>query len=138
MADLAEEILLPDAVADELLAGPVNDSARLAVAGGWGQRSSARQCPSTLLEWGLGAGETSVLAVALEHQPCTAVLDDAAARAAARTLGIPVLGTIGVVLRARQGGLIASVGEVILELRQAGLYIDDVVVSAALHQVGEQ
>jgi hypothetical protein len=36
MADLAEEILLPDAVADELLAGPVNDSARLAVAGGWG------------------------------------------------------------------------------------------------------
>jgi predicted nucleic acid-binding protein len=42
-----------------------------------------------------------VIASALEHQPCTAILDDAAARAAARIFGVRTLGTIGILVRAR-------------------------------------
>ncbi|TMB88174.1 MAG: hypothetical protein E6J45_11680 [Chloroflexi bacterium] len=34
--DLCSAILLPDAVAHELLAGPADDPARLAVLAGWG------------------------------------------------------------------------------------------------------
>ena len=33
--------------------------------------------PAIVLEWGLGAGETAVIAAALESQEHTAVLDDA-------------------------------------------------------------
>ncbi|HYW83217.1 MAG TPA: DUF3368 domain-containing protein, partial [Spirochaetia bacterium] len=60
------------------------------------------------MEWGLGPGETAVLGVALERAHCTAVLDDASARACARAFDIPLIGTLGVVLRARQRGVIPS------------------------------
>lgn len=101
---LPEELLLPEAVVTEILAGPSSDPARQALENGWGLRASPKAIPSKLLEWGLGAGETAVLALTLEHSPCTAVLDDAAARLCAKASKIPVLGTLGVVLRAKKTG----------------------------------
>lgn len=137
MTDLADEVFVPDPVAKELLAGPSDDPARLAIAGGWGRRLSPGAYPAALLEWGLGVGETSVLALALEHQPCTVILDDAAARAAARTFGVRTLGTIGLLVRAKLRNLIPSAAQAISEVRGAGLYVDDAIVAAALHETGE-
>lgn len=135
---LCGSVLLPEAVAKELLAGPTDDPARLAVAAGWGKRVIPKQCPSHLVEWGLGAGETAVLAIAHEHSPCTALLDDAAARAAARTIGIATLGTLGLIIRARQRDLISSAAQVIHDIRRAGLYLDDATIAKALQHVGER
>jgi predicted nucleic acid-binding protein len=137
IAELCDRVLLPEAVALELLAGPADDPARLAVATGWGQRVAPDSCPSGLIEWGLGAGETSVLAVALQHPPCTVLLDDASARAAARTFGVSTLGTLGILVRARLRGLIASAAQALQDVRDAGLYLDDATIAAALRQIGE-
>lgn len=135
--DLCDEILLPEPVAAEILAGPTDDPARLAVAAGWGRRIAPGRSPAGLVEWGLGAGETAVLAVALEHGPCTALLDDAAARAAARTFGIPTLGTLGLLVRAKLRGLIPSARHAIQDLRAAGLRLDESTIAAALQRIGE-
>ena len=70
---LATEVLLPEAVVAEVLAGPVTDPARQAVEEGWGTRVAVPQVPVSVLEWGLGAGETAVLAVALARGNCTAI-----------------------------------------------------------------
>lgn len=136
--ELCDAAFLPDAVATEILAGPADDPARLSVTAGWGRRVSPRQIPASLVEWGLGAGETAVLAVAMEHMPCTALLDDAAGRSAARTLGIPVLGTLGLIVRAKVRGLVPSAARVFDDLRQAGLYLDDSIIEAALRHIGER
>ncbi len=136
MARLAEQVVLPEAVAAEVLAGPTGDPARLAVEAGEWVRRSPQECPPSLLEWGLGAGETSVIALALENH-CTAILDDAAARAAARTFGVATVGTIGLLVRAKVRGLITSASQAISEVREAGLYVDDTVVAAALREIGE-
>jgi predicted nucleic acid-binding protein len=138
LTEMADEILLPEAVAAELLIASAADAARQAVAGGWGTRIPVTEVPATVLEWGLGAGETAVLAVALVRGDCTAVLDDAAGRRCARTLGIPVIGTLGVVLRARHQGRIASAARVMQDLRVAGLYLDDATIADVLqHSAGE-
>lgn len=134
---LAETVLVPDAVAEELLAGPSDDPARLAIQSGWGHRLSPRKCPPAIVEWGLGDGETAVISLTLEHQGSTAILDDAAARAAARTYGIRTLGTIGILVRAKLKNFIPSAREAISEVRSAGLYIDDAIVDAVLAQIGE-
>ena len=86
---LATEVLLPEAVVAEVLAGPVTDPARQAVEEGWGTRVAVPRVPVAVLEWGLGAGETAVLAVALARGDCTAILDDAASRRCARRSGRP-------------------------------------------------
>jgi predicted nucleic acid-binding protein len=65
---LASEVLVPEAVAFELLAAPATDPARQAMEAGWGQRIAGVEVPSAVLEWGLGDGESAVLAVALARQ----------------------------------------------------------------------
>ena len=61
-----------------------------------------------------------------------------AGRRCARTLGIPVIGTLGVVLRAKHQGRIASAARVMQDLRVAGLYLDDATIADVLqHSAGE-
>ncbi len=51
--DLAEQLLIPDAVAQEILAGPADDPARLALERGLGERSAASSIrkPSSSGAW---------------------------------------------------------------------------------------
>jgi len=134
---LATQVLVPEPVVSEVLAGPADDPAHQALERGWGTRVRPGPIPVAIVEWGLGSGESSVLAVALERQSCTAVLDDASGRMCARALGVPLIGTLGVVLRAKRRGLIASASEVATALRDSGLRLDDRMVEAALLSVGE-
>lgn len=139
MSSMASELLVPDAVVSELLSGPSDDPARIAVESGWGKRISPRETPTSVIEWGLGQGETAVLAVALEHSGALAVLDDAEGRKCARTVGVRVLGTLGIVLRAKKRGLVPSAAGLVRSLRAEGLYIDDQIIREALHRsVGEE
>jgi predicted nucleic acid-binding protein len=135
---LAGRLLIPESVAREILAAPSSDPARKALESGWGERASPREVPWTVLEWGLGSGESGVLALSLESPGCTAVLDDAAARRCARALRIPLIGTLGAVLRAKREGLIASAAQAVVGLRAAGLRLDDDVIRISLQRaVGE-
>jgi len=118
--DSCRELLVPEAVAAEILAGPPSDPARQALEGGWGRTVACPYVPPRLLEWGLGMGETAVLALAAERK-LTAVIDDAAARTCARALGIDVIGTLGLVFRAKKKAIIPSAGDVLKALRIAGL-----------------
>jgi predicted nucleic acid-binding protein len=73
----------------------------------------------------------------MERSPATAILDDAAARTCARALGVEVVGTLGVVLRAKRKAVIPSAADVLKALRAAGLRLDDKVVRLALEAIGE-
>ncbi len=137
LQELADELVLPDMVAAEVLAGPASDPARRALDGGWGVQMAVSAIPSELLEWGLGPGETAVLALARERAPCTAILADAAARACAKAFGVPLLGTLGVVLRAKKRGLVPQAADVLRAMRAAGLHLDDRTIRLALGRIGE-
>jgi len=135
---LCDRLIVPESVAQEILAGPTDDPAFVLLRSGWGVRSSPINIPQTLLEWGLGKGETAVLATALQTQSSTAILDDASARAAARTFNVPLMGTLGVILRAKLHRYIPSAGDALRQLKTAGLFLDDRVVRQALEQIGER
>jgi predicted nucleic acid-binding protein len=137
LRDLCKELLTPQAVVSEIFAGPPSDPARLALEQGWESKVAPHAIPPELLEWGLGSGETAVLAVAMERKPATAVLDDAAARSCAKTLGIEVIGTLGVILRARKKNLISSAAEVLQSLCTAGFRLEDEMIRSALESIGE-
>jgi predicted nucleic acid-binding protein len=104
---LATDVFVPEPVAIEVLAGEPGDPARTALATGFGSRLAITEIPATVIEWSLGAGESSVIAACLARPGSTAVLDDAEARACARTLSVPMIGTLGIVVRAR----LRSLGE---------------------------
>jgi predicted nucleic acid-binding protein len=135
---LTSQVLVPDPVATEVLAGPPTDAARRALEDGWGTRVSLTSIPTTLHAWGLGDGETAVLAVALDRGRSVAVLDDASARMCARSLGVSLIGTLGIVVRAKERGLLRSAAEVVTALRASGLHLDAPTVRAALRGIGEE
>ena len=134
------DVLIPAAVEEEILAGPRDDAASIALTA----RAFAEPVVSAqrveVLEWGLGAGETAVLSLALDRgATATAVIDDREARAAARVLGVRLIGTLGVVIRARRDNRIPAAASVIADLRRVGLRLDDALVRQALRQfVGEE
>ena len=121
------EVLIPEAVAQEILAGPAGDPGSVALTAG----DLGEPVPATsrveVVEWGLGAGETAVLSLSLDRR-ATAIIDDREARAAARVLGCRFIGTLAVVIRARREGRIPSAASVIADLRRAGLRLDDSIV----------
>jgi predicted nucleic acid-binding protein len=135
---LPAECIIPQAVADEIKAGPEGDRARRFLESRQLPVIGPTAAPHSILAWDLGAGETAVLACALADPSLTAILDDAAARRCARSFSISVKGTLGIVLLARQRGLVDSASEVLHSLRASGFRLDDRTVAEALRRtVGE-
>jgi len=134
IAALADEAVGPEAVAAEILAGPEADPAGLGIEAGGGLVIATPPPTPERLAWDLGAGETAVLAQAMATPGWMAGLDEAAARKCARSFSIPVVGTLAIIVRARQPGLIPSAAEVIRALRQAGFRIDAQLVRTGLWQ----
>lgn len=138
LSNLSDELVIPRAVANEIHAGPDDDAARQ-----WMREvgdAFVQGAPSVVPEvaaWDLGRGESAVLSWAHEGKGWTALLDDGAARQAARALDVPVTGTLGIVLAAKEEGEIAEVRPLVEALIQAGLRIDGSVLEEVLRLAGE-
>lgn len=131
LAQLADELLVPNAVLAEIEAGPPQDPARLFLA----HRplpSAAVSIEPSVLKWDLGAGESAVLSYALQNPGWRAVVDDGLARRCARTLNVPLIGTLGIVLRARHLELISAAVPVLKALQSVGLRLDEQLLKTAL------
>ena len=81
-------------------------------------------------------GEAEAIALAYEHHSLL-ILDDRQARSVAQRLTIPIIGTIGVLLLAKQAGILASVGSILIELESASFYVSDALKREALRLAGE-
>lgn len=102
----------------------------------WPVRAEVTSSPR-VAAWELGAGETAVLSHALANPPLRAVIDDMDARRCAKTLNISMRGTGGLLVLAKRRGLLPSVGEGIVKLRDAGLWLSDEIVQILKTQAGE-
>lgn len=87
--------------------------------------------------WDLGKGESEVLSWAVKHPGYEAILDDLEARKCARTIGVQLRGTIGIILLAKEKGLIPKATPLARALIDAGLRFDTKWLDAALELVGE-
>ncbi len=98
-----KRVLVPEPVAFEIRQkGPDDISAKSLAGIPWIAVVPAPTVPQPILEWGLGPGESSVLALAFQNRGIDAIIDDLAARKCAASLGIPVRGTPGIVLAAKR------------------------------------
>jgi predicted nucleic acid-binding protein len=126
LTSLARDVLLPSPVVREIRRGPASGAAQRAVASGWGTRVTVSYIRSAVRSVSLlGIGEQSVLTLALKRPGSRAVLDDGQARKAAKALGIPLVGTVGVIVAAKRRGLITEVVSLFHAIQAAGMYVDD-------------
>jgi predicted nucleic acid-binding protein len=133
------EIVVPEEVATEVRHRGLSDiTAQTIDSTDWlVVEKSPLIVPPSIQAWGLGVGESSVLAWAQAHPGTEAIIDDLAGRRCAAACGIPVRGTLGLILKAKERGRIAAARPVLMQLRLAGMFLSDRVMNQALALVGE-
>jgi predicted nucleic acid-binding protein len=86
----------------------------------------------------VGRGEAEAIALALQMPHGTAILlDDQKGRTVARLRGLQVIGSGGLLVIAKQSGLIEAVRPLLSDLRTAGLYLSDGTMRELLSMVSE-
>lgn len=136
---LCARMVIPAAVVSEVCADPHRDAGQ-----DWLKNQAQAHIHDVgpidplITTWDLGIGESKVLTWAREHSGYEAILDDRAARNCAMALGIPVRGTLGVILLAKREGLLSHVQPVFAQLQEAGLRIAPTILETALELAGER
>lgn len=134
---LAGRTIVPQAVIDEVAAKDAGHvlGRELAIRL-WLEKAPLAELSPGIPGLSLGKGESAVLHFALELG-ATAVLDDRRARACAIQPGVAVIGTLGLVVRARRQGLLPAVRPVLDGLASAGMFLSPRTRSDVLRLIGE-
>lgn len=135
--ELADEVVVPEAVKLEIDAGPADQAQQLLSEGRFEVVPTSPLVPE-VLAWDLGRGETAVLSMVYREPERTAILDDRNARRCARTLGVLVRGTLNIVVQARRSGLTDSAAEVLRRIRAGGFRLDDATIRRVLKEAVDE
>lgn len=136
--ELTAEFVIPAAVAREITQGSEWDPARK-----WIDQEGREHVRTVgdvelrVLRRALGPGESEVITWADRNTLYEAIIDDRAARRCALDLGLPVRGTIGVLLTAKKEGLIPALSPVLHSVKDSGLRMSDALLDKALLLAGE-
>ena len=88
------------------------------------------------LEMTIDAGEAEAIALASEKN-CLLISDDKQARTAAKRLGVVVIGTVGILIRAKQNGIITEIKPILDALDSNEFRISRALREEALKIAGE-
>jgi predicted nucleic acid-binding protein len=135
---VAPRIMVPDPVAQEIARRGSDDiTAKTLAQTPWLISVPVMNVPPLIQSWDLGAGESAVLAHALNNPGMVAIIDDGAGRRCAEVLSVTLSGTLGLVLLAKRREMIPLARPVIEELKRYGMFLADKTIDRALMLVGE-
>lgn len=132
-------IVIPEAVYREVTEKDDAASQALLAAKNWIEVQTIRNPDEYALHRArLHAGEVETMILA-QQEPAAdiVVLDDNAARKTAEFLGLNVTGTIGILVKAKQSGIIQQVKPLLNEMMQNGFFISERLLRMILEAAGE-
>ena len=138
LKDLFGLVLISESVRDELQAdGGVYPGSNVASLDWIEVRAAANRTMVNQLRKTIHLGEAESIVLALECKADLVLLDDADGRSAAQQCGLTVMGTLGVLIRAKRTGLIPFVKPILDDLIAHGFFVRDSVAQGILKIVGE-
>jgi predicted nucleic acid-binding protein len=137
LRELYDEVLIPQAVHEEFLA--VERAARRTALENapWIKPVSLANPQRVRVYVGLDQGEAEVLALAEERAARLVIIDELRGRRYTERLGFPLTGTLGLLLLAKERGLIATLAPLLAKLQEAGLHLSAVLTDRVLQLAGE-
>ena len=90
-----------------------------------------------ILELQIDKGEASAIALAIEMEDATIVLDDYKARKVAEKLGLDITGSLGVIVKAKLRGLITSVKPILAKIKQTNFRLSAAIEDIVIKEAGE-
>lgn len=118
-----EHIIIPGAVYREVTEKDDVAAQRIEAAREWIEvRKVDSNLDRRMYKAKLHDGEVEVMLLAQEIGADAVVIDDGAARKTAEYLGLPLTGTLGVMIKAKQRGLLEAVMPVVQQMEQNGIF----------------
>ena len=141
LRQLHERVLVPPAVWQEITVGGAGreeeQNVRRAAAEGWIQvQAPAVQHAELKARTDLGRGEIEAILLARQLQ-AVLLTDDAAARETARNFSVLVTGTVGLLVRLKSEGHVASIQPLLDALRRTNFRMSETLYRNALSQAHE-
>ncbi|MCC7353851.1 MAG: DUF3368 domain-containing protein [Anaerolineae bacterium] len=133
LPSLFGRIMVPSAVAEELAAAGTEVPGAAALQATWIQVVPVNDM-RIAEAFPLDKGEAETLALAIEQNAELVIADERLARRQARRLGLPLTGTLGILLLAKEQGLITLLRPQVESLLSAGIWLDPELVRAVLTQ----
>lgn len=127
LPELFEKVIVPSAVWHEVVEVKKNLSeVEEIVKGSWIERVFVKDSVMVeVLKKDLGRGESETIVLALEHSFDWVILDDADARFIAERLGLKVVGTIGLILKAYKMGKVSNPKNILRNLKDKGFWLNE-------------
>ena len=139
LGSLYQKLWITEAVFEEIRAGDQGAELEKKLKSfPWVETTRLPVPPPELLEWDLGRGETSVIALARKNPGVEALIDDRAASRCARLYGVSCRGTIGILLLAKERGELREVKSSLDALIRAGCWISNPFQKRILELAGEK
>lgn len=91
----------------------------------------------SIIEASLDRGEASAIALAIEYEECLLIIDDLKGRKFAYKLGIAIIGTLGIILDAKLAGIIPSVNQLLIKIKQTNFRLTERLELWILNRAGE-
>ena len=83
-------------------------------------------------------GEASSFSLAMETPDSLLIVDDRKARKIAKSIGLHVTGTLGIVVKAKERGLINSVKPILAKLAKTDFRVSDTLINTILDITGKK
>jgi predicted nucleic acid-binding protein len=138
LRDLYRQVLIPQAVYDEFLATERALRQAALQDAPWIQVVSLSNPQRVRVYVGLDQGEAEVLALAEERSARLLIIDEYKGRRYARRLGLPLTGTLGLLLVAKERHLVSNLSALLVDLQDAGLYLGAELITQVLRLAGEE
>jgi len=137
LKELYGQIMIPEAVFNEMEVGKdwlfYTDLSKI----DWIRIEPIQQITSKLYLFDLDAGEAEVIILAQEQKADLVIMDEIMGRRYAKQLGLKLTGTLGILLRAKEKGLIDDVAPLISNLIKNGVWISPELIKVVLKKAGE-
>ncbi|MBM4466875.1 MAG: DUF3368 domain-containing protein [Chloroflexi bacterium] len=138
LRELYGEVLIPQAVYEEFVATEHTVRQTALENAPWIRPVSLANPQRARVYIGLDLGEAEVLALAEERAARLVIIDELKARRYAQRLEMPLTGTLGLLLLAKERGLVANLAPLLAELQEAGLHLSTTLIDRALRLAGEK
>lgn len=133
------EVIIPETVYQEIINAGATEPATLAVQSlEWIKKGSVNNLTLVMsLQTQLDPGEAEAIVLALELKADLLIVDERKGRKEATKFGIPITGTLGVLLKAKQLGAISSIKPILDDLINSGFWVSSDIYQQVLALVGE-
>ncbi|MEW6103725.1 MAG: DUF3368 domain-containing protein [bacterium] len=139
LKELYAEVYLPFKVKEEILAGGEQGlGVQKLKASPWLLIEKVADMEKIELLYELKQGEAEVIILAKEKGIKQVLIDEKIARLQAKVLGLEVIGTLGLLLKAKKKGLLSSIKPSISQMLENGIWIKEEIIKGLLKEAREE